>query len=349
MKTAWQTTHKHTVAGRATTATGGHSHDLAEVEAALAAEVAAGVVADQALGDAIAWLDARLAALEASAPPPLPITSVRVTSIPDLLTRLEDDDLDEIVVANGTYRVSPAAAQSADSLWIGARYAARTRPVRVRPEAPGGVTFDGGGATYFGGIAFEGGAHDQDWRAFGWANGVATHTGVIAFGGANGAVDLPAVHHIAMRRITLAASLRGTGGGSGATDHGVYISRAIGGVHDIMLEDFDVDGSPADGLHSALHLYHSTPDQPNGHTITARRWRVRGTNQAIIVWDATVRDIVVEDVRIENARSAAVRYEQGGTLTLRRVISSGTPGGKGFYSSLGANPPGVTFEACDLR
>ena len=40
MKTAWQTTHKHTVSGKPTTATGGHSHDLAEVEAALSAHAA---------------------------------------------------------------------------------------------------------------------------------------------------------------------------------------------------------------------------------------------------------------------------------------------------------------------
>lgn len=63
MKTAWQTTHKHTVAGRATTATAGHSHDLAEVEAAIAR-------LDARMDD----LAARLAALEAT-PPAAPPSS----------------------------------------------------------------------------------------------------------------------------------------------------------------------------------------------------------------------------------------------------------------------------------
>ncbi len=44
-------------------------------------------------------------------PTPTPaIKSVRVTSIPALLTALADNTVDEIVVANGTYRVSPACA-----------------------------------------------------------------------------------------------------------------------------------------------------------------------------------------------------------------------------------------------
>lgn len=54
MKSGWQTTHKHSVSGKATTATGGHSHDLAEVEAAIAR-------LDARMDD----LAARLAALEA--------------------------------------------------------------------------------------------------------------------------------------------------------------------------------------------------------------------------------------------------------------------------------------------
>jgi hypothetical protein len=57
--------------------------------------------------------------------------------------------------------VSAAAVKPADSFWIGARYAGRTNPVTVRAETPGGVTFDGGGTTYFGGITFVEGAHHQ--------------------------------------------------------------------------------------------------------------------------------------------------------------------------------------------
>ncbi len=74
-----------------------------------------------------------------------PRTSKRVTSVAGLLTALADNSLDEIVVANGTYRVSPASSQASNSLWIGSRFAGRTRAVTVRAETRGGVTFDGGG------------------------------------------------------------------------------------------------------------------------------------------------------------------------------------------------------------
>ena len=62
--------------------------------------------------------------------------------------------------------MSPASSQASNSLWIGSRYASRTRAVIVRAETRGGVTFDGGGTTYFGGISFEDGAHDQTWDGF---------------------------------------------------------------------------------------------------------------------------------------------------------------------------------------
>ena len=137
---------------------------------------------------------------------PTPGTSIRVTSIPALLTALDDNSVTDIVVANGTYRVSPASSQRTDSLWIGARFADRTRAVTVRAETRGGVTFDGGGATYFGGLSFEEGAHDQTWDGFNFANGEATSTGVIMFGGYAGR---PPAHHITLRHIKLLSSLTG--------------------------------------------------------------------------------------------------------------------------------------------
>ena len=96
----------------------------------------------------------------------LPATSVRVTSIAGLLNTLADNSVTDIVVANGTYRVSMASSQASDSLWIGARYAGRTRPVTVRAETRCGVTFDGSGTTSYGCISFEEGAHDQTWDGF---------------------------------------------------------------------------------------------------------------------------------------------------------------------------------------
>ena len=104
-------------------------------------------------------------------PSPTTGTSVRVTTIPALLNALDDNAVTDIVVANGTYRVSTASSQQSTSLWIGARYADRTNPVTVRAETRGGVTFDGGGSSYFGGISFQSGAHHQTWDGFNFVNG----------------------------------------------------------------------------------------------------------------------------------------------------------------------------------
>ena len=166
-----------------------------------------------------------------------PGTSLRVTTIPALLTALADNSVTEIVVANGTYRVSPASRQAPNSLWIDSRFAGRTTPVVVRAETRGGVTFDGGGSTAFGGLTFVDGAHDQTWDGFVFANGSPVQTGVIVFGGYAG---LAAPHHITLRSITLLPSITGT---NDRNDHGIYFSYAVGGPHDLLIEDFTVDAS----------------------------------------------------------------------------------------------------------
>ena len=112
-------------------------------------------------------------------------TSVRVTSIPALLTALANNSIDEIVVANGTYHVSPSGQLKADSLWIGGdKMVARTRPITVRAETLGGVTLDGTGDTgAYGALSFEDGAHDQTWDGFRFTNMAAIYTGIIEVGG----------------------------------------------------------------------------------------------------------------------------------------------------------------------
>ena len=61
------------------------------------------------------------------------------------------------------------------------------------------MTFDGGGTTYFGGISFEAGAHDQTWDGFNFANGEATwhrrH-------GLRRLLRSGAPHHITLRNIS---------------------------------------------------------------------------------------------------------------------------------------------------
>jgi hypothetical protein len=66
----------------------------------------------------------------------------------------------------------------------------------------------------------------------------------------------------------------------------------------------------------------------------------------LIVWDPTA-EVVVEDSTISGAR-IAVHFEKPGRLTLRRVTSTGSTD-RGFYSSLGANLPGVVFDNVGLR
>ena len=268
-------------------------------------------------------------------------SSVRVTSIPALLSALADNAVTDIVVANGTYRVSAAGRQASNSLWIGARFAGRTRAVTVRAETRGGVTFDGGGATTFGGLSFEEGAHDQTWDGFNFANGQATETGIVTFGG----YDSAGPYRITMRHITIERTCTGraTTASGPTTDHAFYISQALGtGPHDLLFEDISVDGRG--GLASAFHFYHHDATHPNASNVTVRRLTVNGTQQAIIVWDSTLRGITFDTVTVTNALSFAVRHEAPGAtgITYAHITSTGS-GEQGFYSSQGTKPPGVTF------
>jgi hypothetical protein len=274
------------------------------------------------------------------APTSTPGTSVRVGSVAALLSALADNSVTDITVADGTYHVSPASAGASDSLWIGARYAGRTRPVTVRAETRGGVTFDGGGALYFGGISFEEGAHDQTWDGFNFADGQATSTGVITFGGYRGSLG---PYGITLRNISVLGSCTGVSSGPDAgLDHAIYISEAVGGPRDLVLDNISVDGSGY--LTSAIHFYHSEPGNPNASNVTITNLTVTATTEAVVLWDTTLRNITIDGATITNARSIAVRYEGPASgITLSNITSTGS-GQVGFYSTLGSNPPGVTFS-----
>ena len=276
----------------------------------------------------------------ASSPAMVAGTSVRVASIPALLDALDNNAVTDIVVANGTYQVSTAGKLASNSLWIGSRFVDRTNPVTVRAESRGGVTFDGGGTTSFGGLSFVQGAHHQTWDGFNFANGQATATGVITFGGHAGSA---APHHITLRHVTVLGSCTGrsTTALSGSLDHAIYVAHAVGGPHDLLFEDITVDG--AGYLSSGLVFYHSDSANPNAWNVTVRRLKVTGTQQAIILWDRTVHDITIDGATLTNALAVAVRYEgPGQNIALRNITSTGS-GDFGFYSSLGSSPPGVTF------
>jgi hypothetical protein len=276
---------------------------------------------------------------------PIPgLKSILVTSVVALKAALADNLVDDIVVADGTYSISGSADQAATSLWIGSAYASRTRPVTVRAQTIGGVTFDGGGG-YLGGIDFNGGAHDQTWDGFQFANGTTSSTGVIVFGGDAG---MAAPYDITLRHITIDASCHRVN--SGATDHAVYFSVALDGWHDILLEDLTVNASDPMGLATAIHMDHGYPsDAPNvpAHGVTVRRLTFAGNKtiagqQAILLWYPPIHDWLFDGGTITNAGELAVRFEStpASNIVFRNMTSTNSGG---FYSSQGANPAGVTF------
>ena len=209
------------------------------------------------------------------------------------------------------------------------------------------MTFDGRGANTFGGITFTAGAHHQTWDGFVWANGTAagssgqgSGTGMVVVGGYQGKA---APHHITLRHCTLRPIAGAYVGG-----HGVYFSWAASpGPHDIVIDGLKVV-DPKGYMTSAITFFHSDKSNPNAHDVMVQNLDVTGTDKGIMFWDSTIHDIVVKDSTITNAKSTAVQYEYGHRITLRRVTSTGS-GVVGFYSSLGPNPPEVTFIETSLH
>src|SRR5204862_2364846 len=102
------------------------------------------------------------------------------------------------------------------------------------------------------------------------------------------------------------------------------------------------------------HFYRCDVTNPGSHDVTVRRLHVTGTQQAIILWNETLKRIAFDTVDVTDVKACAVRYEPygdgtGGNATgivLARITSTGIHASGfsgGFYSSQGANPLGVTF------
>jgi len=272
-----------------------------------------------------------------------------VTSVVGLLAQLADNSVTEIVVADGTY-VVPSADSSVGQktgLWIDGRFAARTNPVLVRAQTPGGVVFSGGGASDWTALAFRDGVHDQTWQGFRFADGDPTQTGVIVFGQSGSVTPLPP-YRITLLGLTIDESVVSANPPGQSGDHAVYFSRAQGrGPHDIVIDGLTVHAATS-GLDSAIHFYGSQPGQPNADTVAIRHLTVEGTDQAVILWDPTLAGISITDSAITGAKQFAVRYEGGTGILLSDVVSTGS-GQRGLYSTLGPNPPGVTLTDCDLH
>lgn len=313
----------------------------------------------------VGWPSATAASVRASSAtvtpasrPPTPAQTVKpatnaktvtVSSIPALLAALADNSVNVIVVANGTYHISPSGQQASNSLWIGGdSFARRTRAITVQAQTRGGVVFDGGGGSGYSALSFEDGAHDQTWDGFTFANMRAAGSGIVEIGGY---VPRRTPHHLTLRYITVTSSVRGaaTSASGPATEHAFYISNAQStGPHDILFEDITVDGRG--GLASAVHFDHGDSANPNATNVTVRRLHVVGTQQAIIFWVPTVRNIVFDGVDISQPYKHAIRYESigGSAVVLSNIRSTGS-GEAPFYSSQGAQPSGVTFRNVSLR
>jgi hypothetical protein len=101
-----------------------------------------------------------------------------------------------------------------------------------------------------------------------------------------------------------------------------------------------------------VHAYHGTAAAPPSYNVTIRRLKVVGTLFPIVLWNDTAvqHDWLIDGATISGARSYAVRFESVGArnIVLNAVSSTGSGYG-GFYSSMGANPPGVSFTNDSLR
>ena len=269
-----------------------------------------------------------------------------MTSIPALLTALANNAVTEIVVANGTYRVSGASGKQADSLWIGDRFAGRTRPVLVRAETTGGVIFDGGGCDLLGRPRLRRRAPTtRHGRASSSPTGSRRPAAAVVFGGWAGRA---APHHITLRDITITRTVTSDNGLGVTRDHALHFSEALGGVHDILVDGYTVDG--AGGLDSAVYFGDETlPGSPSAWNVTVRNMKVTGTETTIIFWESTIKNVLIEDSTITGATRFALRYQLADTnIVLRRVTSTGS-GSQGLYTPPGANLTGLILENCDLR
>lgn len=261
-------------------------------------------------------------------PEPVPGTSRTVKTIAELLSAAPDDAIDELLLRDGSHLVASASLRKPNSLWLGEAIAARTRPLVIRPETPGGVLLDGGGATHWIAVSFAQGVHDLTWGDFAYGNAEPTNTGVIMLGD-YGITQTAAPHHITLKKPRLLKSLRGR---NDLNDHGVYFSHALdGGPHDITIDDFDLE--PGGTLSSAFHFYHSVAPRENAKDVLIRRFRIgAGVATGIFLWDETLRNIRFQDGTIDGARNHAVSYGKVASgIVFERVISTRS-GVAGLYA-----------------
>lgn len=264
-----------------------------------------------------------------------PQKTITVGSIVALKNALADNTIDNIIVTNGTYHVSPSNAVAADSLWIGSNasggfpFAERTRPVTVKAQTIGGVTFDGtAGGIGYGGLSFEDGAHHQTWQGFNFANMVGDFTGIIEIAGYT---DRAAVHDITLLDMTVLDSCQRNGAGSN-NDHGVYIAQSLlPGSYNIWIERLTMVSNNALNLVAGIHCFHGGPGNPNASQVTIKNSSITGFNQAILIWPLLPGQIynwLLDTITITNAKVNAFSYADHPAVSIvaRNITSTGTVG-----------------------
>jgi hypothetical protein len=114
-----------------------------------------------------------------------------------------------------------------------------------------------------------------------------------------------------------------------------------------------VNATDGAALSSAIHMDHGDSTNVAAHGVTVRNLTFRGNTaitgqQAIILWTPPIRDWTFDGGTITDAGGQAVRFESKGASNIAfRNITSTNSGG--FYSSMGSNPPGVSFTNTSLR
>ena len=75
-----------------------------------------------------------------------------------------------------------------------------------------------------------------------------------------------------------------------------------------------------------------------------RGLHVTGTQSAIIPWVDGLHDITIDGADIADVKAYGVQFESNGASRIvLKNITTVRSGRQGFYSSMGANPPGVTL------
>lgn len=266
--------------------------------------------------------------------------TVNVSSIAALKTAALDNTVDVIILADGTYSCANSTSELTTSLFFGGSYASRTRPLTIRSQTTGGVTFDGGGSTC--GIFVGVGAHGITFDGFRFANWFPDHSGVIVVGTRPGMVD-PASYNITFKNITIENTCVGGNTPGNFTDHAIYVASSIGGHHGLLFEDITVN-APADTtrlLHSCLHVYgNEDSSQTTAWGSTVRRLSGRSKDGAII-WGNNIHDWLFDTMTFTNCSRFGVRQQYANTGMEYRACTSTGSGVQGFYNGLSVGADNV--------